>query len=222
MNLCLPLTVLSCAIGEGARMPFPTTDATADYLLMTDQKHTAIPGWRVQCNKFSPDAPRRVSRRPKMQPWRFTDSEWIVWIDTRVMLKVPAIEALELCLATDPSADIWACRHRCRGNIYSEAAHLMTRPEAFTEEDWAYRLVNQIRHYAEHHWAVTVGLYELGFMAWRISDRSREFGNEWRAQYTAGCERDQLSFPISVYNTGVRVGRLPGSIAQNPIFEVMP
>lgn len=217
----LGITVLSAAVGPGCRMPLPTADASADYLLFTDQKSTAIPGWRVQLSKPS-EFPRRASRRPKMQPWRFCDSEWILWVDARVSLKMPATEALQACLDAAPEADIWACRHRCRRDIYDEAGHLAMIPGAFTEPDWGPRLIGQVHHYAAHHWAARVGLYELGFMAWRISDRSKAFGNEWRKQYTTGCERDQISFPIAVYNSGVVLGTLPGSIARNPIFEVQP
>lgn len=215
-----PITVLSASIGEASATPFPTDDQTADYLLVTDRRGTAIPGWRTHVTKPCTDNPRRVSRRPKMQPWRCCDSEWVIWIDARVRLKLTAAEAMQSCLDANPHADLWACRHRCRKDIYDEAARLVTRPGAFTEDDWGPRLIAQVRHYAACHWAAPIGLYELGFMAWRINSRSMAFGKEWRAQYATGCERDQMSFPVAVYNSGVALGTIPGSIARNDIFEV--
>lgn len=220
------IAVLTCSYGSDAIVPFPTKDTTAEYIHMTTDKTRKPDGWDTRVVRVPEELNmRRASRIPKMQPWRITrNATWIIWVDSRVQLKLPARQVIDVAIHSCSYANVWAHRHRSRHGIYDEAAAIMKRYDSCAERDWAERLVEQIRVYALNRWPKDHGLWEMGLMIWNMQDANKcaALGNEWRRQYMAGCERDQISFPIAAYNVDAKVGDLPGNLARSEVCIVHP
>src|SRR6185503_6279775 len=66
-------------------------------------------------------------------------------------------------------------------------------------------IIEQATTYENAGFGKNKGLCECGFILRRHTTKVKEFNNNWFGEYTRHSVRDQISFPVAVDNTGIRV-----------------
>ena len=139
---------------------------------------------------------RRNSRIAKMLPHIFLpDAEYSLYIDGNVGLKIPLQELIDDWLK---ETDI-ACFHHMTRDCYYDEAKECNRLGLDDKETIIQQL---IRYYPfpKHK-----GLYQGGVILRRHTKEVEKFNEAWFAEYCCGSKRDQISFPIAIMRTGLKI-----------------
>ena len=132
----------------------------------------------------------RSSRVPKILPHLcLPEYDYSIWHDANFQLRVPARQVIGELLRFD---DWCAHRHPARDCVYAEAEILLK------EKIGTPALVQtQIDHYREIGYPAHHGLWANGFIVRRHTPKTARLNEKWWELFAAGCERDQLSFPVA-------------------------
>lgn len=182
-----------------------------------------VPPWefrpvhRVHSSDLSgrPDL-SRTSRLAKILPHLVlpADCDHSIWLDGNFRLLKPASEIVNAELRFDD----WAVhRHPARGCMYEEGA-LLQRLKTSTPNDWpnlsAVELDDEIARYRKM--GFPDGLNTLtanGVIIRRHTPAVNALNERWWKLFASGCGRDQLSFPVALWQSG---GERPaGSVTVN-------
>jgi len=179
------ITVFTSIVGNKDSLIDDQITQGANFIAFTDQKSNV---WKTikPYDKFKDE--RRNSRIYKIMPHMFFDSEYSIWMDGNVKLKVPAEEIIMKFLK---NKDIALWKHKNRDCIYAEA-------EACYEQnrDTSEALGEQIEAYKKLNIPVHNGLYAATVIVRRHTKRINELNEKWWAHYTRYSKRDQISFPV--------------------------
>jgi len=189
----------------------------------------SIPGVRFICFTDVPVLPKvepweympvhlagevcRTARVPKILPHLMlpADAEYSIYHDGSLRLKVDPVKLIDSLL---PYQDWAAHRHPCRRCIYDEAKVLLDQKIGTTElverEIETYRLIG----YPEK-----AGLWANGFIVRRHNAATAALNEHWWRLFSAGCERDQLSFPVARRNEGMDVRTIDADIYASPYLD---
>jgi hypothetical protein len=155
---------------------------------------------------------RRNSRAPKILSHQFCDTEYSIWLDGNVALRVDPVRLVEIWLA---DYDFATFRHPERNCIYEEAANCIEY--GADEPDIIKR---QVGKYANEGYERNVGLAEANVIIRRHSNHVIEFNNAWWSEYCVHCVRDQLSFMYVAKKTGLRINWMtPTVFTGNTLFH---
>ncbi len=160
--------------------------------------------------------PCRTARVPKILPHLMLpdDAEYSIYLDGNLQLKQqPAHMIAELL-----GRHHWAAhKHPCRNCIYDEADCILYHP---TMEGWraqaagrAVRIFQEVACYRNGGYPERAGLWANGMLIRRHTREVAALNEEWWRLYSAGGERDQLSFPVARRALGVDVRAIDGVIS---------
>jgi hypothetical protein len=159
-------------------------------------------------------SPRRNSRMPKILAHQYADADYSLWIDGNITLKVPMQHLIDEWMLPD-DWDMAIFKHHARDCIYDEAMICATN-----HLDDPEKIINQVRGYEIKEFAKHKGMAECGVILRKHSPKMEAFNNAWWSEYGRHAHRDQLSFPIAVEKTGLRVHYITPSVYQHPYFEI--
>ena len=155
---------------------------------------------------------RRNSRAPKILSHQFCDTEYSLWLDGNIALRINPARLVEMWLG---DCDFAVCRHPERDCIYEEAISCITYGADDPE-----LIKRQVRKYAKEGYPNNFGLAEANVILRRHSSHVIEFNNTWWSEYCAHCVRDQLSFMYTVKKTALRINWItPSVFTGNPHFH---
>jgi len=157
-------------------------------------------------------APCRTSRVAKILPHLMLpdDTEFSIWHDGNFQLRKGAHLIVDELLGHHD----WAAhQHPCRTCIYDEA-DILIREKIGTPE-----LVEaEVGRYKEQGYPSGAGLWANGLIVRRHTAETAELNERWWRLYAAGCERDQLSFPVARRESGMEIRTITegGGIYDSP------
>jgi hypothetical protein len=148
---------------------------------------------------LSKDHPRLACKNPKMTPWRFTDCDAAVWVDSSFEIHEGFSDWVREHLERDDFV-VWD-HPEDRDCIWQE----MELCESWTKYA-AWPLREQVESYAAEGFPKHYGLWACGVVGWRFTDSAKEFGQEWLAEQRRWSIQDQISLPYLLW----KHGRVPG------------
>lgn len=195
---------------ETLKPVFPQARADVEWICVTDGNPLpdAVDGWTMICDPaLMLDHPNRAAKRPKLEPWRYTDAPASVWIDGSYRVASPHFVRDALNLA-DPIAQFV---HPWRDCALEEAAFSATLAK-YTGEP----IEQQAKAYAERglipHW----GLWATGVIARQHTPEVKYLGEKWRDEIESWSFQDQVSQSYALWKSGLRPTALPGNHLDNP------
>jgi hypothetical protein len=186
----------------------PQTSAEVEWILVTDTvpDADAAQGWTVVLEPRPDMLPVRAAKRPKFEPWKYTDAPASIWVDASFRVVSPrfAVEAMELA---KPIAQF---EHPWRSCLYDEAieiAALGMDPDGVAA--WQTRRYREAGH--PEHW----GLWAAGVIARRHTAAVKRMGAAWAREVESGSARDQVSQPFVLREAKLKPVALPGTHLAN-------
>lgn len=179
------ITVYTANVGGFDKLEDCKEDMTANYVAFTEQQSDT---WdcKKPYDKFKED--RRNSRIQKIMPHLFLDTEYSIYLDGNIRLKVPAQQLIDEYLK---DKDVAVIRHIGRDCVYQEAEACQQLNKGNPLE-----LAEQVKEYAKRGWKEHAGLAECGVIVRRHTQDVEQWNEKWWAHYCRYSERDQLSFPV--------------------------
>lgn len=184
-------------------------DPNTRYVCITDEPLPDVPPWEQRVVSGDYDNPRQQSRVYKSLSHLYIRAEYSLYIDGRIQLRIPPVEALGWL----KDNDIALCRHPTDDCAYDEARKVMAwrldDPDVVRSQMARYR----VNGYPEHH-----GLAAGSVILRRHSDPVKAFNYRWWAEVTSWSARDQLSLNYCLWACGLDYDVIPGHLFHNPNF----
>lgn len=175
----------------------------ADFFLLTDSNED-VPGWRRLNVQPSHADLRRAAKLYKLLPHLILqDYEISLWLDGNIEL----LEGGASLLTEFSAADDVIClfQHRSRNCLYDEAAEC----KKWNKDD-PKTIDAQIERYKMEGHPVGAGLFMGGLLLRRHTDqRCKAAMQLWWTELLNGSLRDQLSLPVVLQRTKLRVRQIP-------------
>lgn len=206
-----PLTVYTSLTREGSPLRDDQISEGARFLAFTNPKReTKLWEQKDAYDRFT--SGRRNSRIQKILAHQFIDSEYSLWLDANLALKVPAQRLVDEWLK-DYDIAVW--KHPERDCIYDEAMICakgqLDDPEVIIEQVKSY----EDRGYPKHN-----GLGEANMVLRRHTKKVERFNNAWWSEYCRHSVRDQLAFMYAADQEGIRVNFIdPAARKGNPYVD---
>jgi hypothetical protein len=189
------ITVVTSLIGGRDNLRDDQTDETSKFIAFTDQIKSDK--WQIKPPYRLFNSIRRNSRVPKILIHQFVDTEYSIWLDANIALRVPAQELVDKHLKDH---DFAVFRHPERDCIYDEAmiaaVHRLDDPEV---------IIEQVKGYEDRGFAKHKGLAECNVVIRRHTPKVEQFNNAWWSEYCRHSVRDQISFMYVADKVGLRV-----------------
>lgn len=187
------------------------TTGDAKFIAYTDQTSKL---WEVRpiYDRFA--SPRRNSRIHKLQIHQYVDTEYSIWMDANLALRVPPEQIVSEWLK---DYDIAVFKHPERDCIYDEAmicaTHRLDDPEI---------IIEQAVKYEKAGFTKKRGLAECNVIVRRHTPKIEAFNNAWWSEYCRHSVRDQISFMYVADKLGMRVNYItPCARWGHPYFHFM-
>lgn len=159
-------------------------------------------------------SPRRNSRAPKILAHQFIDTDYSIWMDGNIKLKVSAQEVINLWLEND-KYDLAVCKHNCNDCIYKEALIC-----ANAGLDDPFVIQEQMKKYEKEGFGKERGMGECGVIVRKHTSKVEVFNNYWWSEHCRGSVRDQFSFMYAIDKAGLKVNFIEPNIYHNSFFEL--
>jgi len=197
------ITVLTSITAGKDHLRDDQCTAGAIFLAYVSEKHRSVLWQQLPAyDRFG--SARRNSRAPKILSHRFCETEYSIWLDANIALRIDPSVLVETWLQ---DYDFAVFRHPERDCIYEEALNCI----AYGADDP--QLINrQVRKYAKEGYPNNFGLAEANVIIRRHSKNVIEFNNAWWSEYCMHCVRDQLSFMYMVKKTGLQINWISPSV----------
>lgn len=154
--------------------------------------------------------PFRNARLPKILPHLMLpeDTEYSIYHDGNFQLRMDP----HIVVKTLLESHNWAVhRHPCRICIYQES-EILLRENIGTRE----LIEREIAGYRAAAYPEGSGLWANGMIVRRHTGRVAELNELWWTLYAAGCERDQLSFPVARRDLDFQVNTIDADVWSSP------
>ncbi len=138
--------------------------------------------------------PARNAKIAKILPHLFMQTEWSIWVDANIHLKVPA----EVLLEKLGDAEIGVFPHPDRKCLYDEAQKCIE----WKKDDPA-TIKNQVERYIQEGFPENSGLAACGVLVRKHTEKINRLNERWWAEICRGSVRDQISFPY-VYRDSIK------------------
>ena len=206
------ITVYTCVTQSRETLRDEQNVEGADFVAFTDEPSGGGLWRKVPAyNKFR--SPRRNARIHKILSHQFIKSEYSLWIDGNVSLRVPAHRLIDEWLA---DCDIATFLHRTRNCTYEEA-NVCTQQGL----DDANIISAQMQQYRSLGLAMRAGLPETSVLLRRQTKEVEAFNNCWWSELCRYSVRDQLSFMHAVRSVGLRVRFVTPTKFENEYFSML-
>ena len=201
-----------CAIYGGFDLIPPVPEGVDDAVLITDVPVRS--GWRNVVEP-SPEHPRMAAKRPRCRPDLYTDCDTSLWMDGSIHVLDDRFIRLVREKLQDHELVLWDHPEE-RDCLLQEAQHC---------HDWPkYRdgpLLAQAEHYLAQGVPEHFGLWALGSIARRHTERMRAVGDAWLAEMERWTIQDQVSLPYLLWRDGIEPGTFGLDQLDNDIVVVM-
>lgn len=208
------IVVYTCILGgfDSLRPPLVPPEPGVRFICFTDVPVLPdVPPWEYRpVHRAGNNS--RTSRLPKILPHLvLPPCDYSIWLDGNLQLRKPASEIVN----AEMRFDDWAAhRHPARGCVYSEGDLLRElkrdRPEEWPNMDAA--LLNaELDHYRAIGFPPNLGtLTANGVIIRRHTPAVNALNERWWKLFERGCGRDQLSFPVALWQSekSVTVNRM--------------
>lgn len=184
-----------------------------DAVCVTDRVTSASDGWRVHLEPTSDD-PRLAGKRPKMNPWLYTDCDAAIFVDASIEVTTPDLRKWVEPLLTVHDFIVWS-HPEGRTDLRDEAAVCWDWPKYST-----YPIREQVKYYEDEGMPRNWGLFACGLIGWRFTDEAKSFGNLWLQEQHNWSIQDQISLPYLLWREGKRFGIWPANQYQNLFFRI--
>ncbi len=209
----MSITVLT-AITDGydTLQAFPTQDVECETICVTDHPTMLGSGWNRIVHDPRPLHPNLAAKAPKMCPWRYTDAEFVIWLDGSMKVTSHAF-VREVIEFARPLAQFV---HQHRDCIYDEARHSLE-----LEKYAGLPILEQAIHYREQGHPAHWGLWTGGLIVRRHTPEVEKFGEAWLAECEQWSFQDQISEAPVLREHGLRPVTIPGTYwaGANPWLE---
>jgi glycosyltransferase involved in cell wall biosynthesis len=133
----------------------------------------------------------------------FQDSEWVAYFDSQLHPTKPLHEWISW-MRSHGEADLYVYHHHERHCVYEEAKAVIE-----AGKDTTHRVTQQINRYRQEGVPEQGGLYLGGIHLRRNTPAIREFEKLWWNEVKNGSHRDQISLPVAIARSNIRVIALP-------------
>lgn len=205
------ITVVTALTGGRDNLRDDQSDIDSDFVAFVDKPMNTRKWKMKKCyDRFT--SPRRNSRIHKILVHQYVDTEYSVWLDANIALRVPAQRLVDEYLK---DYDFAVFRHPERDCLYDEAmisaVHYLDDPEV---------IIEQAKTYEDRFFAKKKGLAECNVIIRRHTPKVEAFNNAWWSEYCRHSVRDQISFMYAADKVGLRVNFItPAARAGNPYFS---
>ena len=188
-------------------------DGFDDAVVVTDDAAYAPQGWRTVLEPSGVD-PRLASKRPKMNPWAYTDCDAAVFTDASIEFTGDGFRKWVEQSLSDHDFVVWS---------HPEGRNCL-RQEASVCQDWPkyaqYPTREQVAHYDSQGMPHGWGLFACGVIGWRFTPEAVRFGDLWLDEQHRWSIQDQVSLPYLLWREGKPFGIWPAHQYQNPFFRI--
>ncbi len=191
-------------------IPFQSMDHEA--ICVTDDPHLHSDTWKVVQEPRPGIHPNRAAKRPKMDPWRYTDAEVVVWVDASYIIRSNMF--LEEVIDFRPLGQF---EHPSRSCIYTEADSCM-----FTKKYEAEPIAEQLDYYRRIGHPANWGLWAGSCIVWQHSHRLEQFGKAWLTECEHWSFQDQISEAPLLREFDLWPNTLPGRYDHNQWLTMSP
>jgi hypothetical protein len=202
---------------DNLRAPAIANTYGARFICFTDNPvQPRVDPWEFRPLPAAPNlAPCRLVRLPKILPHLLLpeDAEYSIWHDANLQIKSEPTEIIAHTLR--PDRDWAAHRHPARDCIYTEADELLRSrigTAALVDREIA-------RYRDEYRYPSANGLWANGFLVRRHTHGVARLNECWWDHYAAGCERDQISFPVARTVWDVKVATIEANVYDSPFLN---
>lgn len=203
--------VVTCILGgfDNLRPPLVPPEPGVRFICFTDVPVLPdVAPWELRPLHRAGSA-SRTSRLPKILPHLVlpSDADYSIWLDGNLQLRKPASEIVN----AEMRFDDWAAHcHPARGCVYEEG-DLLARLLREVPKDWPNldiaELGAEIARYRAEGFPANLGtLTANGVIIRRHTQAVATLNEEWWRLFAAGCGRDQLSFPVALWEQRLREG----------------
>ena len=195
--------------------PLPENHGFGDAVLVTDHPYSATeaPGWRIIVDHRDEPA-RLASKRAKMMPWLYCETEAAVWLDASFEI-------------VNPDFSMWVAEHLNLSDFVvwgHPEGRIDIRQEVgvcwFFDKYKDYPLREQLQHYVEDGMPENWGLFACGTVGWRFTDEARALGEAWYEENVRWSIQDQVSLPYLLWKTGKSFDLWHGNEYQNEYLRL--
>lgn len=187
------ITVYTCLVGGYSDLCPPPAELLADYeFIVISEEPISIAGWQLKLIEFpSQISNRRKAKKPKIQPWKYIDTDISVWVDANMVIRPEKFkEALAAFLSSEKNIGIF--KHNKRKNLDAEFNDVIARLKDDTKllsRQW-----NTYKKLANYD---KLPLYHGGVIFRRHGclDLERAM-QDWQSEIDDFSARDQVSLPI--------------------------
>lgn len=214
------ICVYTCILGgfDSLRPPLVPPEPGVRFICFTDVPVLPdVPPWEFRPVHRVIDL-SRTSRLPKILPHMVlpSDCDYSIWLDGNLQLRKPASEIVNAELRFDD----WAAHnHPARHCVYDEGA-LLQRLKRENPAEWpsmdARLLDEELARYRAMGFPAGRGLNANGVIIRRHTPEVAALNERWWKLFADGCGRDQLSFPVALWQSDaatfsgrVTVNRMP-------------
>ena len=151
--------------------------------------------------------PCRNAKIFKVLSHLWVDTPISVWVDGNIY---PMTTFSDICALLPDDCDMAVFEHPVRATVTEEHETVF----GMALDDRAILWQQKMRHSAY----LGLKLAECGVII-RRTEACKQFNEAWWAEICRGSRRDQLSFPVAVAKTGVKVHYIPDNIRSCKLFR---
>lgn len=152
--------------------------------------------------------PRWSAKTYKILGHLWVSADVTIWVDANIYLKVPAEEVARVFI---PDGEEVGCfRHPYRKTVLEEVYEIVK-----DKKESEARMAQFEKHQKKY---LGMELCECGVLVRRRTDRVALFNCIWWALVCRWSVRDQITFPLAVDQSGVRVNRVDGNVRDHELF----
>ncbi|MDE5699943.1 MAG: DUF616 domain-containing protein [Lachnospiraceae bacterium] len=208
------LTVYTVIIGDyDCLHEVSDTDKHTKYICFTDDRSMCSDTWEIRYVDREFDNPIIESRKYKMLPHRFIDTEYSLYIDANIQFSKSPLEYMRQYFNR---GNMLLIPHPERDCIYREAAYCI-----LNDRDLPQRLIKQMHLYNKKDCPEHVGLFYGGMIGrCHFENEIVTFDEEWWEHFRKYSRRDQISLGYLLWKKASEVSLADINICNNDWFVV--
>lgn len=158
--------------------------------------------------------PRMQAKYFKCMPHEVLDCDVSIWVDGNAMILQPGF--VEWCLEQLGDNDIAVIKHPDRNCIYKEAIFCKGMAK-YQDVD----VLGQVAEYRQEGFPDDYGLWACGLLIRRHNKRIKKFNKMWWEHNLKYTYQDQLSFPVCVKRSGVKLKTINLPLNENNLITFL-
>lgn len=189
------------------------SDNRIRYICFTDDETLRSDTWEIYHVDREFDDPILESRKYKMLPHLYINTEYSLYVDATVLFKMSPLDFMNEYLVR---GNILFVPHESRDCIYKEMATCI-----LLDKDLPQRLVLQMDEYSKCNCPEHSGLFLGGVIGRRHYDNDvMKFDEEWWDHFKQYSRRDQISLGYLIWKNNVEISLANINVCNNRWFDI--